>query len=324
MATGKTINDYTAANSIDAINDYFLLEQGGVYKRINRSVTLGITGAPVGTSDSQTLSNKTIGNTNTITIKDGLLTLQNSSDITKQVNFSLASVTTGTTRTITLPDASATLATLTGTETLTNKTITGATLSGGTIDNATITVDSISGHTTSTVVVVGGVQMSNGVINTANAVTAASIAAGAVQPNALAASTGTGWAWQSYSPVFTNIAVGNGTVTAHYIQMGKTVFMHVNMIFGSTSSISSSPLVTFPVTSVTYGQDTSLVGQVAYINTGVATYHGDIIWNSTTQLITYVTSTSGAYAVDAVLSGTIPFSFTTGSKIDIWCIYEAL
>ena len=96
MATGLTINDYTAATTIDPGNDYFLLEQGGVYKKIDRTVILGITGDPVGTSDLQTLSNKTIDNTNNITIKDSSFTLQNTADTTKRVRFSLSGINVST------------------------------------------------------------------------------------------------------------------------------------------------------------------------------------------------------------------------------------
>lgn len=61
-------------------------------------------------SATQTLTNKTIDNTNTITLKDTLFTLQDDGDTTKQVQFQLSGVTTGTTRTLTVPDASGTIA----------------------------------------------------------------------------------------------------------------------------------------------------------------------------------------------------------------------
>ncbi|MDB5177258.1 MAG: hypothetical protein JWN75_926 [Candidatus Saccharibacteria bacterium] len=71
---------------------------------------------------------KSIDNTNTVTLKDTLFTLQDATDTTKQVRLDVATAqTTGTTRTITLPAVDSTLATLAGTETLTNKTIDGST-----------------------------------------------------------------------------------------------------------------------------------------------------------------------------------------------------
>lgn len=328
MAT-KTILDYTAAVSIDPTNDYFLLEQSGVYKRINRLVMLGITGSPVGTSDSQTLTNKSIANTNTLTIKDGSFTIQNTSDTTKQVVFSAAGVTTGTTRTITLPNATSTLATLAGTETLTNKSITGATLSGGTIDNATITVDSISGHTTSTLVTVGGIQLNNGVITTANAVTATSIAVGAVQPQALVTGTGTGWAWSSWIPTWTNVTTGNGVVVATYIQIGKTVSFKLRFTLGSSSSVGSGNTnFTLPVTATTNigTQFVPIYGGSSYFNASTgAVFQGSVAYDSSTTAALQSILASGTYTNYDSVNSSKPFAeaFATGDIIYAGGSYEA-
>lgn len=64
----------------------------------------------VGTDTTDTLSNKTLNNTNTATIKAANWTLQDGTDTTKQVQWSAAGITTATTRTLTVPDASGTVA----------------------------------------------------------------------------------------------------------------------------------------------------------------------------------------------------------------------
>jgi len=81
------------------------------------------TGTVVGTSDTQTLQNKTLDNTNAITIKDSNLTIQNSSDTTKQAKFDVSGISTSTTRTYTLPNDNTTLVGIDVTQTLTNKRI---------------------------------------------------------------------------------------------------------------------------------------------------------------------------------------------------------
>lgn len=65
----------------------------------------GVTGSIVGTTATQTLTNKTLGNTNTVTLKDTLFTLQDNTTTTKQLQFELSGITAATTRTFTAPDA---------------------------------------------------------------------------------------------------------------------------------------------------------------------------------------------------------------------------
>lgn len=64
----------------------------------------------VGPTATQTLSNKTINNTNTVTLKDTLFTLQDDGDATKLLAFQLSGITTATTRTVTIPNKSGTMA----------------------------------------------------------------------------------------------------------------------------------------------------------------------------------------------------------------------
>lgn len=172
MANQK-ISALTAAITIDATNDYLPIAQSGTSKKINRNTFLGITGSPLGTSDSQTVTNKTIGNTNTVTLKDTLFTLQDDSDVTKQAQFQLSGITTGTTRTYTLPNASSTLADIATAQTFTNKTLTAPTINNGSITGTTITTDAIVGQSVSNTGTVYGVSITTGTIGSAAIATGA-------------------------------------------------------------------------------------------------------------------------------------------------------
>lgn len=181
-ATTITVDSLPIANSIDPVQDRVLIYTASAtdIQGISRNVYLGLSSQPVGISDSQTLTNKVLGNTNTLTLKASNFTLQDGTDTTKQANFVLSGITTGTTRNYTLPNVSDTLVSLTATQTLTNKTLTSPTISGGSIDNSSITVDTISGHTTSGTGTVYGLNIVSGVLNTNNSVVTSNISAGAV------------------------------------------------------------------------------------------------------------------------------------------------
>lgn len=98
------------------INGHDISQYGAVLSaHVASTATHGVTGDIVGTSDTQTLNNKTFDDTTT--------TLQNTVDTTKKVHWDLSNITTNTNRTISLPDADTTLMGINTSQTLTNKTI---------------------------------------------------------------------------------------------------------------------------------------------------------------------------------------------------------
>lgn len=183
------ITDLSPIAAIDRTND--LLEIVDVSANQSDNVTpnnlMGITsGNALSTTDSQTVQNKTLDNTNSITVKAANFVLEDGSDTTKQAKFVLSGITTGNTRAFTLPDTSDTIVVLAASQTLTNKTLTSPTITGGTIDNATVTVDSVAGHTTSNTGTIYGISITTGKITTAGSIASGALATNAVQAAALA------------------------------------------------------------------------------------------------------------------------------------------
>jgi C1q domain len=183
-ATGAT--PLPVAGTIDGTADYIPIYTANATatQAINRNTYLGLSNPPLGTLDSQTVGSKTLNNTNTITLKDTLFTLQDDGDTTKQLKFQLSGITTATTRTLTIPDASDTIVGLAAAQTLTNKTLTSPTITSPTITNATISADTVTGYSVSNTGTIYGISVTTGTIGSAalaaNSVTNTAIAANAL------------------------------------------------------------------------------------------------------------------------------------------------
>lgn len=152
VLTNKSLSDATS-KFVDSVDNTKVLafDVGGTTgttttfttaQTANRVITLpNATTTLVGTDTTQTLSNKTlsasnIDNSNTAALKDNSFTLQDDGDTTKQLVFQLSGITTSTTRTLTAPDANTTIVGTDATQTLSNKTISGA---SNTITNVSLT-----------------------------------------------------------------------------------------------------------------------------------------------------------------------------------------
>lgn len=320
------ITDLSPIGSIDRASD--LLEivdlSGNTSYKVTPNNLFGITGGSLlSTTDTQSVTNKTLDNTNTITIKDTLLTLQDDSDTSKQARFQLSGITTSTTRVYILPDASSTLADVATAQTFTNKTVTAPTISGGTIDNTAITVDAINEHTSNNGVTVDGLNIMNGALNTNNSVVTANITDTAVTPAKLQTGTGAAWGWTTYTPTVATGSVGNGTVTGSYIQTGKTVSYQIKYTLGSSSTAPANTTYTLPVTAKTTIPPTTtsgIIGTAAVFDNSASQVYIAFpqLNSSTTVKVIYLSSAVG------LLTNTVPVTFATSDIFYILGNYEAV
>ena len=129
-----------------------------------------------------------------------------------------------------------------------------------------------------------------------------------------------GFTFTTWTPTWTRLTVGNGTVVARYGQSGKFVFVDISLEFGSTTSITgNAPEFTLPVAplltnrpNLYYDMAMALdVGnQVYYISTGEMDSTSREFWNSP----------AGARSI---LNATSPFTFGTGDCLSAHFVYEA-
>ena len=127
-------------------------------------------------------------------------------------------------------------------------------------------------------------------------------------------------AWASWSPTWTNLTVGDGTVIALYTQIGKTVMCQIGFTMGSTSSISGSVSFTLPV-SINYGID-CLIGNAYIENSGVNGYCGFLKASSATKVALVTPKVTDEGKVASV-NATVPFTWATADYFSGYFFYEA-
>lgn len=133
-----------------------------------------------------------------------------------------------------------------------------------------------------------------------------------------------GGAWQSWTPTWTNLTVGNGTNTSVYLQVGKTVFFRLSFVLGSTSSVGTNPIATIPITSKNY--DLLFIyahGNYVDVSAGNDNFPAFATFSSTTEMNLYAQGVSGSNVRLQGITSTVPFTWATGDKIGLQGFYEA-
>jgi hypothetical protein len=122
----------------------------------------------------------------------------------------------------------------------------------------------------------------------------------------------------AYTPTFTNLTVGDGTLAARYKITNDIVDVFLNFTFGGTSSIAGAVSFTLPIASSASYSVTSAPGTILRLfdatgSTWVGMF-STITASGTTLAIGYPT-VSGTGLITSALSSTAPFTWTTSDII---------
>lgn len=124
--------------------------------------------------------------------------------------------------------------------------------------------------------------------------------------------------WEAYTPTNTAITVGNGTLTARFARVGKTVYVRWHLLLGSGSAVASGAAIGLPVAAHATGEQ-SLAAH--YLDSGTRNWVGVAAINraSATTADLLHTESGGSGGLDA----TNPFTWTTSDEISVTGTYEA-
>jgi hypothetical protein len=128
--------------------------------------------------------------------------------------------------------------------------------------------------------------------------------------------------YADYTPTFTNLTVGNGTVAFRFARVQNFVYVQGTIQFGSTTSVSGGVSATLPVTSTTRLGSTP-IGTVSLLDTGAARYFGPALFSSTTAFVVNAFTIIGTSVSTIAINAATPFTWATGDVISVQLVYEA-
>jgi hypothetical protein len=135
--------------------------------------------------------------------------------------------------------------------------------------------------------------------------------------------------YTSYNPSFTNLTIGNSTVTSRYAQQGNFTNVYIRIVFGSSTIMGTGPRVTLPV-NASFASINSAIGTAL---SGIVTYRDDSSSNTVYGFVTYHSASeveirpyyiSSNYSVLSQITDTVPFTWASGDELFITFSYHSV
>lgn len=134
-------------------------------------------------------------------------------------------------------------------------------------------------------------------------------------------------AWLSWSPSYTNLTIGGGTVSAKYTRLGRMIAFRFRFAFGAGSAVGGDPTFTLPVTpATTYAVSASQgdsLGSVRIIDLGTADFSGQAFHQASGVCAPKVGTASGTFTSFAGLNAASPMTWAIGDVLMVDGLYEA-
>jgi hypothetical protein len=127
--------------------------------------------------------------------------------------------------------------------------------------------------------------------------------------------------WQAWTPTWTNVTVGDATITARYNQTGKTVFFRLYFKLGSTTSIGASFTFSLPITMATY-TGVNQIGSGLVFDAGSGSYPigCNVVSTTTAKATTFPANSTYLGMTD--VSTDVPFTMASNDVLTIQGFYE--
>lgn len=127
----------------------------------------------------------------------------------------------------------------------------------------------------------------------------------------------------SFTPSWTNITQGSATNTGTYQIRDRKVDVKTQWIFGAGSAMGTVPVLTLPMTSVSYGSaNVHLLGVASFVDSGTGTAYGVVDWATITTVFPAVSNVSGTYQTLTSPTSSIPMIWAAPDQLNTIFSYE--
>ncbi len=138
-----------------------------------------------------------------------------------------------------------------------------------------------------------------------------------------AAELNSGGAYTAFTPTWSGITVGNATQEWHYCEFNKMVHVFGNILFGSTTTIATVPIMTLPVAREGLPAGIVNMGVGTLADAATATYMAFCLSTTTTNCILFSSTSNGNFVTEGGVGATTPFTWTTNDSFSMNLIYKA-